>query len=1119
MADEVVGRGLVEILPDFKKFGKELATSMKTAAAQITNSVKPIEGAFRDSNGKLRAANGAFIKEYENGWKAAFSTVAASMAKVGKGVTVIGLGVAAVSVKMAGDFQAETAVLQTAAGETAKGLQVVRKGILNLATGTGTGIKNLTDGMYTVEKAGYRGAAGLLVLKAAAQGAKEENANLADVTNAMTSVMASYHLKATDSVRVMNAIKTAAGEGKITMEQFSGALSTVIPIASANKISFGEVGGAIATLTQHGTSANEATQELASTIRNLAAPNNVAIQEMAHFGINAQDVALKLGTDKRGLAGTINLLSTTILSKMGPSGKVLLSAFNETKQAGDAANLMLTKMPKSLQPVAKAFLDGKMSLSDWRLTLKGLPVDQANLAAQFATLVNKNRGFSDQLKKGGPASKTYTEALKKMSGGAIGLNTILQLTGENSTGLSTRTAKVSTSFNHASKDVEGWKITQGLFNTQIARAKETLQVLAIEIGTKLIPIIQDVISWMGKHKTIVMDLILAFGALLVLMSAMYIAQKLYAIATGISAVVTGTWTLAMKAGRAMALGTRIELAALWLWQKAQAVASGIATAAQWLWNAALSANPIALVVIAIAALVAAIVFIAVKTTWFQTIWRVAWGGIKAAFWATFNFVQDHWRLIVSILGGPVGLAVALISRYWGSIRGVFSGSWNWVREHVFSPMGTFFTHTIPGWAGTMKSKVSGAFDSMQKSIGSLWGKIKNATKTPVNFVINSVWNNGIRAVWSKIGGWIPGLPKLGKIAQLAAGGTIPARPGIFNRPTAIVGEGNPNYPEYVIPTDPKHRTRAAGLLKQAGSQMLSGGGIIGTITGAASGAVSGVGGAITGAAKGLWKGISGATDFLKNPVKNFAKVLNPVLNKLNPMKKSAWGKMVAAMPIAAVTKLEKILGVSSAGLTGGGGGVIPTGQHKAIIDAALSAAHVPPPGAKFIWEAGLNTLIKRESGWNAGAINRTDSNAKAGHPSQGLAQTIPSTFNHYVPSSLRSAGILNPVANVAAAIRYIVSRYGNITKVQQANASKPPKGYDNGGWLPPGLTMAYNGTGKPERIRTAKQEKALSGGGGDTYVFNFSGPVGSQRELENWLVKALDTVGRTKRIPPSWKGA
>jgi murein DD-endopeptidase MepM/ murein hydrolase activator NlpD len=41
--------------------------------------------------------------------------------------------------------------------------------------------------------------------------------------------------------------------------------------------------------------------------------------------------------------------------------------------------------------------------------------------------------------------------------------------------------------------------------------------------------------------------------------------------------------------------------------------------------------------------------------------------------------------------------------------------------------------------------------------------------------------------------------------------------------------------------------------------------------------------------------------------------------------------------------------------------------------------------------------------------------------------------------------------------------------------------YDQGGWLPPGLTLAYNGTGRPEPV----------GGGGNTYKINVAVPVGA----------------------------
>src|SRR5690349_16781401 len=185
----------------------------------------------------------------------------------------------------------------------------------------------------------------------------------------------------------------------MTMQEFAASLATVIPIASANKVSFGEVGGAIATLTQHGTSAREATQELASTIRNLAAPNNVAVVQMQRLGLSSTDVSTRLG--QRGLTGTLDMLSQTVLSKMGPSGTLLLSSFNKTKQAAQDADTMVKSMPANLQKLAQSYAKGSISLGDWRTTLKTLPPEQANLLAQYAVLQNKTNGFSAELKRGG----------------------------------------------------------------------------------------------------------------------------------------------------------------------------------------------------------------------------------------------------------------------------------------------------------------------------------------------------------------------------------------------------------------------------------------------------------------------------------------------------------------------------------------------------------------------------------------------------------------------------------------------------------------------------------------------------------------------------------------------
>lgn len=764
-----------------------------------------------------------------SGFKKAGATAYAGLAQMGRSVSLIGAGAAAASVKMAGDFQAETMVLHTAAGESLKSLQTVRKGILDIASGTGTSWQNLTDGMYQVEKAGYRGAEGLKVLKAAAQGAREENARLDTVTNAMTSVMASYHLKASDSVRVMNGLKTAAGEGKMTMEEFAGSLSTVLPIASANHIQFEQVAGALATLTQHGTSAREGTQELAATIRALTAPNNVAVQEMQRFGLSATDVSTKIG--KRGLTGTLDLLTTTVLSKMGKSGTVLLSAFNNSKQAASAANEMIKQMPKSIQGLARSYSSGSITLGDWRQKLKEVTPEQANLLQQYATLQNKSKGFSDALKKGGPAAETYTQAIKKMAGGAIGLNTTLQLTGESSEGFKERVKKVGESFNHASKDVEGWDATQKLFNVQLAKAKQTIEVVGIEIGTKLIPVVTSVVGWFGKHKDAAVALAAVIGGVLALSVVAYAAKLTVSAAKtvasfgkmGVGAVkaganvvkgfrsasaaasdatgIAGTFggklrsgfdvaaggakraggavkDFAVSVGRATAtagraawtgtvsslkaVGTAMRSAgtaaldlskkvltsaaaaarsaAVWAIQKTRLVAVAIAekaaAAAQWALDAAMSANPITLIVIGIAALIAALVLAYNKIGWFRNFVNSAFHMIGQAIGWVVSFAKAHWPLLLAILTGPIGIAVGLIVKYWGQIKSGFSSAY-----HGTVNIGKSLVSWIAGLPGRAKSALSSLAAKIVATALDAWLRFKTATVQKATELIS--WVRGL----------------------------------------------------------------------------------------------------------------------------------------------------------------------------------------------------------------------------------------------------------------------------------------------------------------------------------------------------------------------------------------
>ncbi|GLY67369.1 hypothetical protein Atai01_39880 [Amycolatopsis taiwanensis] len=95
-------------------------------------------------------------------------------------------------------------------------------------------------------------------------------------------------------------------------------------------------------------------------------------------------------------------------------------------------------------------------------------------------------------------------------------------------------------------------------------------------------------------------------------------------------------------------------------------------------------------------------------------------------------------------------------------------------------------------------------------------------------------------------------------------------------------------------------------------------------------------------------------------------------------------------------------------------------------------------GRGNVWcvTTGLGTWTAREEDH---VFLTGNSNAKAGHPSKGLMQTIDSTFNSY---KLPGHGdIYNPVDNIIAGVRYTMSRYGSIANTPGLKAMSHGGGY------------------------------------------------------------------------------
>ncbi len=107
-----------------------------------------------------------------------------------------------------------------------------------------------------------------------------------------------------------------------------------------------------------------------------------------------------------------------------------------------------------------------------------------------------------------------------------------------------------------------------------------------------------------------------------------------------------------------------------------------AVAIQWAWNIALAANPIGLIITAIVLLVAGIVLLATKTTFFQDIWNTSWGFIKKIALDVWNWLtvtapaalENTFKSIARTLSSPFITAFNFIADAWNNTIGKLSWS-------------------------------------------------------------------------------------------------------------------------------------------------------------------------------------------------------------------------------------------------------------------------------------------------------------------------------------------------------------------------------------------------------------------------------------------------------------
>ncbi len=458
--------------------------------------------------------------------------------------------------KKAGDFQASQTRLVASAGESASNLKAVSDGILQLAGQVGYSAQDLSNNMYMVEKAGYRGSDGVNVLKAAAQGAKSENADLKEVLNGLTTSMNDFGYGSDQASDVMSKMVTATSLAKTNFQDFSGALHSAEPLLANIGKSQGLNGdqmhhlmadlyGLGAQMTQTGDSAQHAFELIGHATSKMLGPTAQMRSMMGALGLDAQEVTDHLG--ERGITGTLQYL-TQALQAHTKDGMVDLDVHYQSAQVARAEAEAFNALPGPAKAVAQQIKDGTLSYKEFRKSRGGLSVEMANEVGQWNALNNKLTGFSDLIKSGIGDHISYDQALKILTGDQETLRVALQASGENTDAVNDKIKQVDQTTREHDGTVKGFNETQETLNAKMADAKAAFGAAATEIGSSFIPVMTDVANVaktvgdeMAKHPGIAHGVITALeglgGAWLTFKAIDIVGTILRPIASGLGTII------------------------------------------------------------------------------------------------------------------------------------------------------------------------------------------------------------------------------------------------------------------------------------------------------------------------------------------------------------------------------------------------------------------------------------------------------------------------------------------------------------------------------------------------------------------------------------------------------
>lgn len=588
-------------------------------------------------------------------------------------------------------------------------------------------------------------------------GSKVESAgkSLLPLSAAVSAVGVAGLKVATDFETAMSSVKAITGA---TGEEFELLREKAIDLGATTAFSSGEVAEAMTEMGKAGWSTQQILDGMGGVLDATAASGEslgsvatIVADSITGFGLAASDSArvadLLTQAANSGTIGITDLGESykyiaPIAQSMGMSIEDVTTAISamsmagiKGSQAGTAIRTVLTNMAKPTDTVAAAMDNLGISITNSDGTFKSLNEIVTIMRTSFSGLTDDQKAY-------------YATALAGKEG-MSGLLSLLNLTQAEYDAL-------SASMNNCSGVAgETAAVMQDNLQSKIEQMGGALESLAIKLADYVIPFLTKLVEKITS----------AIDAFTNLSPGV---QKAVLVIGGI---VAAAGPVLIVVGKIIsAIGTIMTIM-----PKVAGVIKVVKTAVMGL-NTTMLANPIFLIIAAIAALVAAFIYLWNNCEGFRQFWIDLWENIKQVaivVWeAIKNFFVAVWEAIKSVFQTVFEVIKTLVTTYFNLyktvietvinvIKTVIQTAWNFIKgifETVFNVIKTI----VMTYFNVYKTIIQTVMTVIQTVISTVWNTIKTVITTvltAIQIVFSTIWNaikTIVQAVVSGIKAFITG---------------------------------------------------------------------------------------------------------------------------------------------------------------------------------------------------------------------------------------------------------------------------------------------------------------------------------------------------------------------------